>query len=141
MSNAAVATAHHPAIVSSGLSKWFGEGNARMKAVDEVALVAQFGEMVFIVGPSGSGKTALPSMISDILRPDAGTVTINAWKWSDSRIGGAFCRSSFPVVSNNASPLPWRSSRSGILAWRLGGCSSRSTFSGGEVRARPRQVV
>lgn len=88
MSNAAVATAHHPAIVSSGLSKWFGEGNARMKAVDEVALVAQFGEMVFIVGPSGSGKTALPSMISDILRPDAGTVTINAWKWSDSRIGG-----------------------------------------------------
>ena len=141
MSNAAVATDHHPAIVSSGLSKWFGEGNARMKAVDEVALVAQFGEMVFIVGPSGSGKTTLPSMISGILRPDAGTVTINAWKWSDSRIGGAFCRSSFPVVSNNASPLPGRSSRSGILAWRLGGCSSRSTFSGGEVRARPRQVV
>jgi len=45
MSNAAVATDHHPAIVSSGLSKWFGEGNARMKAVDEVALAAQFGDL------------------------------------------------------------------------------------------------
>ena len=89
MSNAAVATAHHPAIVSSGLSKWFGEGNARMKAVDEVALVAQFGEMVFIVGPSGSGKTTLLSMISGILRPDAGTVTINGqdiWSLSSDRL-------------------------------------------------------
>ena len=89
MSNAAVATDHHPAIVSSGLSKWFGEGNARMKAVDEVALVAQFGEMVFIVGPSGSGKTTLLSMMSGILRPDAGTVTINGqdiWSLSSDRL-------------------------------------------------------
>ena len=45
MSSAAVATDNHPAIVSSGLSKWFGEGNARMKAVDEVALAAQFGDL------------------------------------------------------------------------------------------------
>jgi putative ABC transport system ATP-binding protein len=77
MSTAMVTPADHPAIVSRGLSKWFGEGSARMKAVDDVALVVQYGEMVFIVGPSGSGKTTLLSMISGILRPDAGTVTIN----------------------------------------------------------------
>ena len=29
-----------------------------------------------IVGPSGSGKTTLLSMISGILRPDAGTVVV-----------------------------------------------------------------
>jgi putative ABC transport system ATP-binding protein len=89
MSTTAVATEHHPAIVSSGLCKWFGEGDARMKAVDEVALVAQFGEMVFIVGPSGSGKTTLLSMISGILRPDAGTVTINGqdiWSLSSDQL-------------------------------------------------------
>ncbi|SDP00657.1 putative ABC transport system ATP-binding protein [Pseudomonas arsenicoxydans] len=77
MSNAVVAPPDHPAIVSRGLNKWFGEGSARMKAIDEVALVAQYGEMVFIVGPSGSGKTTLLSIISGILRPDSGTVTIN----------------------------------------------------------------
>lgn len=83
MSTDVVAPPDHPAIVSRGLNKWFGEGSARMKAVDEVALVAQYGEMVFIVGPSGSGKTTLLSMISGILRPDSGTVTINGQNiWS-----------------------------------------------------------
>ena len=41
-----------------------------------VALVAHFGEMLFIVGPSGSGKTTLLSMISGILRPNAGKVMV-----------------------------------------------------------------
>ncbi|NES11956.1 ATP-binding cassette domain-containing protein, partial [Pseudomonas laurentiana] len=79
----------HPAIVSSGLTKWFGEGDARMKAVDHVSLVAQFGEMVFIVGPSGSGKTTLLSMISGILKPDSGTVHINGrdiWALSNDQL-------------------------------------------------------
>jgi ABC-type lipoprotein export system ATPase subunit len=38
---------------------------------------AHFGEMLYIVGPSGSGKITLLSIISGILRPDEGTVTIN----------------------------------------------------------------
>jgi putative ABC transport system ATP-binding protein len=82
-------SADHPAIVSSDLTKWFGEGNARMKAVDQVSLVAQFGEMVFIVGPSGSGKTTLLSIISGILRPDSGTVAINGqdiWSLSANQL-------------------------------------------------------
>jgi putative ABC transport system ATP-binding protein len=76
-------TADHPvtaatveAIVADGVTKSFGEGEARMTAVDQVAFVAHFGEMVFIVGPSGSGKTTFLSMISGILRPDAGTVRV-----------------------------------------------------------------
>jgi len=64
------------AIVATDLTKWFGEGEARMTAVNGVALVAHFGEMLFIVGPSGSGKTTLLSMISGILRPNAGSVTV-----------------------------------------------------------------
>jgi putative ABC transport system ATP-binding protein len=47
-----------------------------MTAVKDVGLVAHFGEMLFIVGPSGSGKTTLLSMISGILRPNAGKVTV-----------------------------------------------------------------
>ena len=68
--------ARNPAIVATGLTKWFGEGEARMTAVNSVGLVAYFGEMLFIVGPSGSGKTTLLSMISGILRPDAGNVAV-----------------------------------------------------------------
>ena len=64
-------------IVATGLTKVFGEGPARMTAVNAVDLVAHFGEMLFIVGPSGSGKTTLLSLLSGILRPDAGTVCVN----------------------------------------------------------------
>jgi putative ABC transport system ATP-binding protein len=78
-------TATVEAIVAVGVSKSFGEGDARTTAVNSVGFVAHFGEMVFIVGPSGSGKTTFLSMISGILRPDAGTVSVkgvNIWTLS-----------------------------------------------------------
>ena len=64
------------AIVATGLTKWFGEGETKMVAVNSVGFVAHFGEMLFIVGPSGSGKTTLLSMISGILRPNTGKVVV-----------------------------------------------------------------
>jgi len=65
------------AIVASKLTKYFGEGEARMTAVNAADFVAHYGEMVFIVGPSGSGKTTFLSLLSGILRPDEGTVQID----------------------------------------------------------------
>jgi len=65
------------AIIATDLTKWFGEGETRKVAVNKVGLTAHFGEMLFIVGPSGSGKTTMLSMISGILRPNAGNVTVN----------------------------------------------------------------
>ena len=70
------ATTEHQAIVATDLTKSFGEGEAKLTAVNCVGLVAHFGEMLFIVGPSGSGKTTLLSMISGILRPNAGKVVV-----------------------------------------------------------------
>jgi putative ABC transport system ATP-binding protein len=78
-----------PAIVATGLTKSFGEGEARVNAVKAVDLVANFGEMLFIVGPSGSGKTTLLSMISGILRPTSGTVRVKGadiWTHSDDEL-------------------------------------------------------
>lgn len=73
------------AIVATGLTKSFGEGETKVTAVKGVAFVAHFGEMLFIVGPSGSGKTTLLSMISGILRPTSGTVTVEgADVWSQT---------------------------------------------------------
>lgn len=71
------------AIKASGLSKWFGQGEAKTIAVRDFSFEAYFGEMLFVVGPSGSGKTTLLSMISGILRPNSGNVKIeNVDIWS-----------------------------------------------------------
>src|SRR5450631_3066484 len=64
------------AIQATGLNKWFGEGEAKTHAVKDVNFDANFGEILYVVGPSGSGKITMLSMISGILRPNDGSVTI-----------------------------------------------------------------
>jgi putative ABC transport system ATP-binding protein len=86
---APVASPNGVAIAAAGVTKWFGEGETRVTAVKGVALEARYGEMLFIVGPSGSGKTTLLSMISGILRPNEGTVTVkgaNIWTLSNDQL-------------------------------------------------------
>ncbi len=73
------------AIVARDIDKFFGEGAARTQALKKVGFEAHFGEMLYIVGPSGSGKTTMLSVISGILRPDAGTVAVKGRQiWSMS---------------------------------------------------------
>ncbi len=78
-----------PAIQATGVSKWFGEGEARTQALKDVSIEAYFGEMLYIVGPSGSGKTTLLSVLSGILRPNSGSVTVEGadiWKLSGDKL-------------------------------------------------------
>ncbi|HMD09448.1 MAG TPA: ABC transporter ATP-binding protein [Candidatus Acidoferrum sp.] len=77
------------AISANGLSKWFGEGEARTPALRDISLEAYFGEMLYIVGPSGSGKTTLLSVLSGILRPDSGSVSVEGsdiWKLGSDQL-------------------------------------------------------
>jgi putative ABC transport system ATP-binding protein len=77
------------AIKANQLAKWFGEAEAVTQAVRDVSFEAYFGEMLYIVGPSGSGKTTLLSMISGILRPNAGTVIVEGkdlWNLPENQI-------------------------------------------------------
>jgi len=125
------------AIDARGLNKWFGEGDARTQALSDVAMQARFGEMLLIVGPSGSGKTTLLSVISGILRPDSGAVSIDGvdlWQQGDNdiadfrlkRIGFVFQDYHlFPrltTVENVAIPLilrrrDWDDSISEAMTW------------------------
>jgi len=89
MSADSVKPMENQAIVATDLTKWFGEGDTKKIAVNGVGLVAHFGEMLFIVGPSGSGKTTMLSMISGILRPNAGKVTVKGadiWTLSNDQL-------------------------------------------------------
>jgi len=77
------------AIHAEHLTKWFGQGEAKTFAVRDVTFDAHFHEMLYIVGPSGSGKTTLLSIISGILRPNEGAVSIediDVWSQSENRI-------------------------------------------------------
>ena len=77
------------AIHATGLVKWFGAGDGRTYAVNDVSFEARFGEMPYLVGPSGSGKTTLLSIVSGILRPNAGRVTVKGtdiWTLGNSRL-------------------------------------------------------
>ena len=63
-----------------GLVKRYGD----TLAVDGIDLVVESGTIFGIVGPNGAGKTTTLSMITGLLRPDAGTVTVHgADVWRD----------------------------------------------------------
>ena len=61
------------------LTKVFGSGAATVRAVNGVDLSVRRGQIVLIVGPSGSGKTTLLTMIGGVLRPTAGSISINGY--------------------------------------------------------------
>ena len=55
-----------------GLDKSFGE----LRAVSDVSFTIAEGEIYGLLGPNGAGKTTTISMISGLLKPDAGSVTV-----------------------------------------------------------------
>ncbi|QUC65753.1 ABC transporter ATP-binding protein [Nitrosopumilus sp. K4] len=59
------------------LSKIYGEGENKVKALDNVSFSIEKGEFVLIVGSSGSGKSTLLNMIGLLDQPTNGKVFID----------------------------------------------------------------
>jgi putative ABC transport system ATP-binding protein len=88
-----MAETHRQAVVRvEGLSKYFGQGSARVNALLDINLEVYPGQVVGLMGPSGSGKTTLLNCIACILEPSRGRITLdsevvydNRWLKSDLR--------------------------------------------------------
>ncbi len=71
------------------LSKVYGNGGAKVVALDNVSFKVDKGEFVAIVGASGSGKSTLLHLIGGVDRPTSGKVFIDGkdiYKFNDDEL-------------------------------------------------------
>jgi len=71
------------------VTKIYGEGDAAVKALDDVDFEANIGEVTVIMGPSGSGKTTFLTIAGALLTPTSGNVIVsnlNITKMSESEL-------------------------------------------------------
>ena len=64
-----------------------------IEAIKDISFSVQEGEIVGYIGPNGAGKSTTIKILSGILVPDSGTVTINdmiPWKDRKKYVSGKF---------------------------------------------------
>ena len=62
-----------PLLVVEGVSRSFGG----LRALNDVSLTLDEGELFGLVGPNGSGKTTLLNVLSGVYRPSAGSISVD----------------------------------------------------------------
>lgn len=78
-----------------GVSKQFG----KVRAVHDLYLDVTAGDVVGFIGPNGAGKTTTIRMLSAVLRPDGGRISVNGF---DPVTQGDDVRSSIGVMTEGA---------------------------------------
>jgi putative ABC transport system ATP-binding protein len=61
---------------ADGVTKAYGEGEARVLALDDVSIDIEAGRFTAIMGPSGSGKSTLLHVLAGLDRPTSGQIYI-----------------------------------------------------------------
>ena len=67
-----------------GVTKTYAKNNT--KAVDNLTLNVEGGELFGFIGPNGAGKTTTIKLMTGILTPDQGTVTMAGHRMDEDRI-------------------------------------------------------
>ncbi|MEU6075750.1 ABC transporter ATP-binding protein [Micromonospora sp. NPDC047074] len=90
-----------------GVSVSFPGSSANHPALDDVSLRCRDGEFLVLVGRSGSGKTTILNVLSGLLEPDAGEVSILGGRprAARPRMGFMFARDAL---------MPWRTARRNV---------------------------
>ncbi|CAB4242891.1 putative transporter fused subunits of ABC superfamily: ATP-binding components [Methylacidimicrobium sp. AP8] len=65
-----------PCISLEGIAKRFGKGAKSVVALEGISVEIASGRITGLVGPDGAGKTTLLRIVTGLLRPDAGRVTV-----------------------------------------------------------------
>lgn len=76
-------------VAARALIKSFESGDSVIQVVRDCSINFAAGKLTLLMGPSGCGKTTLISMLSGILKPTSGTVTVagcDIWKLSDPEL-------------------------------------------------------
>jgi putative ABC transport system ATP-binding protein len=68
------AASREPVFHVRGLTKFYGEGSAQVRALAGVDLDLHDGEFIVLLGPSGSGKTTLLNQLGGLDLPTGGTL-------------------------------------------------------------------
>jgi NitT/TauT family transport system ATP-binding protein len=86
----------------------YGSGAGATLAVENATLSIGRGEFVSIVGPSGCGKSTILKMVSGLLMPSAGDVTVDGQRVTQPR-------KDCGIAFQNPTLLPWRTTLDNIL--------------------------
>ena len=81
-----------PAILVEHLSKTYGSGSSAVRALRDINMSVQPGEVVALTGPSGSGKTTLLQCLGAVIDPSGGHISLggdiiydDGWQYIDRR--------------------------------------------------------
>jgi putative ABC transport system ATP-binding protein len=70
-------------LVIQNVTLELGDGDQKVRALDDVSAVVKLGELTAIVGPSGAGKSSLLAVCGGLRTPTSGSVSINGQVISD----------------------------------------------------------
>lgn len=117
-----------PLLEVERLSKRFGG----VRAVHDVSLTLDEGELLGIMGPNGSGKTTLFNLIAGALRPDGGRIRLDGRDIA-GRAPHRVCASGIARTFQLVRPFAGLSALENVLVGRLYG---RARGGGSEAEAR-----
>lgn len=95
-------------VKACGLKKYYGKGEALVKALDGVDLEIERGKFTAIVGTSGSGKSTLLNMLGGLDVPTEGSVQIGGQELSrlNSEQATVFRRKQIGFIFQNYNLIP-----------------------------------
>lgn len=119
------------AISCRGIKKTYGTKEYLVEALKGIDLDIYMGQLTLLVGPSGSGKTTLLSIITSILTPDAGSVSLLGQEIATlpSEERAKFCQENLGIVFQSFFLIPTLTVAENVsLPLLIAGCSEEEAI-------------